>query len=240
MRIIPAIDIIDGKCVRLTQGDYARKKVYNEDPLEVALSFQEAGLNHLHLVDLDGAKAGKVINWTVVESITQNTKLRVDFGGGIKTEPELNRLFDIGVRQVNLGSIAVKNRALVQDWIQQFGADKIILSADVKNEKIAISGWAEDSAINITDFINDYIQLGITYVTCTDISTDGMLQGPNTGLYAKLLQAFPSIKLIASGGVSNINDIGELRKIGVDGVIVGKAIYEGKINLKDLSPPLTH
>ena len=237
MRIIPAIDIIDGKCVRLTQGDYARKKVYNEDPLEVALSFQEAGLNHLHLVDLDGAKAGKVINWTVVESITQNTKLRVDFGGGIKTEPELNRLFDIGVRQVNLGSIAVKNRALVQDWIQQFGADKIILSADVKNEKIAISGWAEDSAINITDFINDYIQLGITYVTCTDISTDGMLQGPNTGLYAKLLQAFPSIKLIASGGVSNINDIGELRKIGVDGVIVGKAIYEGKINLKDLSPP---
>lgn len=236
MRIIPAIDIIDGKCVRLTQGDYARKKVYNEDPLEVAKSFLAAGLNHLHLVDLDGAKAGKVTNWSVVESITQNTKLNVDFGGGIKTERELNRLFDIGVSQVNLGSIAVKDRPLVKDWIKQFGADRIILSADVKNEKIAISGWAEDSAINITDFITDYIRLGITYVTCTDISTDGMLQGPNAGLYSKLLQQFPSIKLIASGGVSNINDIEKLRTIGVDGVIVGKAIYEGKINLKDLSP----
>lgn len=234
MRIIPAIDVIDGKCVRLTQGDYAQKKVYNENPLEVAMDFENAGVAYLHLVDLDGAKAGKVVNWKVIESITQNTKLRVDFGGGIKTEEELSRLFQSGVRQVNLGSIAVKDPPLVERWIRKFGAGKIILSADVRNEKIAISGWLKDSAIDIADFIQDYIRMGITYVTCTDISTDGMLQGPNIGLYSKLLDKFPSIKLIASGGVSNMNDIHELKKISVDGVIVGKAIYEGKVDLKEL------
>lgn len=236
MRIIPAIDIIDGKCVRLTQGDYAQKKVYNEDPLEVARGFEKAGLNYLHLVDLDGARAGKVVNWDVIESITSNTNLAVDFGGGIKTEAEVMRLFQAGIRQVNLGSIAVKNADLVEIWINKFGPDKIILSADVKDEKIAISGWAENSAINITDFIGDYFKKGITFVTCTDISTDGMLQGPNIGLYSKLLKNFPSINLIASGGVSSMEDINNLKRINVNGVIVGKAIYEGRIDLKELAP----
>lgn len=234
MRIIPAIDIIDGKCVRLTQGDYTKKKVYNENPLEVARDFEHAGLAYLHLVDLDGARAGKVINWKVIESITQNTKLSVDFGGGIKTEEEVIRLFESGVSQVNLGSIAVKDPSLVEGWIRKFGAGKIILSADVRNEKIAVSGWSKDSAIEIADFIQDYIRMGITYVTCTDISTDGMLQGPNIGLYSKLLDKFPSIKLVASGGVSNMEDIQQLKRIRIDGVIVGKAIYEGKVKLKEL------
>ena len=234
MRIIPAIDIIDGKCVRLTQGDYAQKKVYNENPVDVARSFETAGLNFLHLVDLDGAKAGRVVNWNVIESIAKNTSLHVDFGGGIKTEDEINRLFQAGVLQVNLGSIAVKDPVLVEGWIKKFGPERIILSADVKNEKVAISGWAEDSAIDVTDFIRGYMRKGITYVTCTDISTDGMLQGPNTGLYSKLLNTFPSLKLIASGGVSNMEDIDALKKIKVDGVIVGKAIYEGRIGLREL------
>jgi phosphoribosylformimino-5-aminoimidazole carboxamide ribotide isomerase len=234
MRIIPAIDIIEGKCLRLTQGDYAQKKVYNEDPLEVAKSFEQAGLKYLHLVDLDGAKAGKVINWSVIESITRNTALAVDFGGGIKTEEEMVRLFRAGVRQVNLGSIAVKDAGLVESWIKKFGADKIILSADVKDEKIAIAGWAEDSSIGINDLISDYLRKGITFVTCTDIRTDGMLQGPNIALYSKLLETFPSINLIASGGVSGMADINALKNINVNGVIVGKAIYEGRIKLKEL------
>ncbi len=235
MRIIPAIDLIDGKCVRLTQGDYAQKKVYNENPLEVAKMFQDAGLKYLHLVDLDGAKAGNVVNWKVVESICKHTNLTVDFGGGVKTDVEINRLFDYGVGQVNLGSIAVKNPDLVQRWIEQFGAAKIILSADVKDEQIAINGWMESAALSITDFIGDYLKRGITFVTCTDISTDGMLTGPNTGLYSKLLKAFPSIKLIASGGVSGIEDIDALGKIKVDGVIVGKAIYEGRLTLQEIA-----
>lgn len=234
MRIIPAIDIIDGKCVRLTQGDYAQKKVYNEDPLAVARMFEDAGLKHLHLVDLDGAKAGKVVNWNVIRAITENTHLVVDFGGGVKTDEEITNLFAAGVRQVNLGSIAVKNRTQVQRWIDIYGADKIILSADVKDEMIAIAGWLEKSSIRLTDFIADYAVSGIRYVTCTDISTDGMLRGPNLGLYRKLLNIFPSVKLIASGGVSSENDLASLREINVDGVIVGKAIYEGRISLERL------
>jgi phosphoribosylformimino-5-aminoimidazole carboxamide ribotide isomerase len=235
MRIIPAIDIIDGKCVRLIQGDYAQKKIYNEDPLEVAKSFEDAGLKHLHLVDLDGAKAGNVTNWNVIESITSSTNLKVDFGGGIKTEMEVKRLFQAGVKQINLGSIAVKDPELVQGWIEKYGADKIILSADVKDEKIAIGGWLENSTISIIDFIRDYLKKGITYITCTDIRNDGMLQGPNTELYSKLLKTFPKIKLIASGGVSGISDLHDLRKVKVDAVIVGKAIYEGKVKLKQLA-----
>lgn len=234
MRIIPAIDIIDGKCVRLTQGDYAQKKVYNESPLEVAKTFQDAGLGYLHLVDLDGAKAGKVINWKVIETITAGTNLTVDFGGGVKTDAEMERLFGSGVAQVNLGSIAVKDPDMVQGWIEKYGSDKIVLSADVKDEQIAISGWLETSAISISDFVDDYLKRGISYITCTDISTDGMLQGPNTSLYAKLMKAFPSIKLIASGGVSGMDDLAALDKINVDGVIVGKAIYEGRVRLEDL------
>lgn len=234
MRIIPAIDIIDGKCVRLTQGDYAQKKIYNENPLEMARTFEEAGFKYLHLVDLDGAKAGKVVNWEVIDSITKNTKLNVDFGGGIKTDDEITKLFQAGVRQVNLGSIAVKDAARVQGWIRTHGAEKIILSADVKKEKIAIGGWLEDSSISVFDFIRDYLEKGIRYVTCTDISTDGMLQGPNAGLYKKLLETFPQVKLIASGGVSGVKDLEELEKINIDGVIVGKAIYEGRISLEVL------
>jgi phosphoribosylformimino-5-aminoimidazole carboxamide ribotide isomerase len=234
MRIIPAIDIIDGKCVRLTQGDYGQKKVYNENPLEVAKEFEDVGLQYLHLVDLDGAKAGKVTNWKVIETITSKTNLAVDFGGGIKTNDELMRLLETGVKQVNLGSIAVKDATLVTGWIKIHGSDKIILSADVKNEKIAVGGWIENSTIAINDFIDDYLKKGISYITCTDISTDGMLQGPNLPLYSRLLARFPEIKLVASGGVSSMDDLRKLKKINVDGVIVGKAIYEGRVLLKEL------
>ena len=235
MRIIPAIDIIDGKCVRLTQGDYAQKKVYNENPVDVAREFEDAGLKYLHLVDLDGAKAGKVSNCKVVESICKNTNLTVDFGGGIKTEEQITQLFDSGVAQVNLGSIAVKDPKKVTEWINRFGSEKIILSADVKNEMIAISGWQENAAIQITTFLKDYVQNGIEFVTCTDISVDGMLTGPNVELYKNILLSFPQLHLVASGGVSNLEDLRELKQIGADGVIVGKAIYEGKITLKALT-----
>jgi phosphoribosylformimino-5-aminoimidazole carboxamide ribotide isomerase len=235
MRIIPAIDLIDGKCVRLTQGDYTQKKIYNENPVEVARGFEENGIQFLHLVDLDGAKAGKVINWKIVEAITSNTKLIIDFGGGIKTDDEIAKLFDYGVSQVNLGSIAVKDQGKVVQWIEKFGAEKIILSADVKNEMIAIHGWQEKSALNIYDFITGYIQHGISHITCTDISTDGTLRGPNLKLYAALLKEFPTIKLVASGGVGSLDDLIALKALKVDGVIVGKAIYEGRIEMQQLS-----
>jgi phosphoribosylformimino-5-aminoimidazole carboxamide ribotide isomerase len=234
MRIIPAIDIIDGKCVRLTQGDYAQKKIYNENPVEVAKEFEGAGLKYLHLVDLDGAKAGEVINWKVVESICKETGLDVDFGGGIKTEKQIERLFGYGVKQVNLGSIAVKDPKIVTEWIKRFTPEKIILSADVKNEMIAISGWQENAAIPITTFLKDYVKNGIKYVTCTDISVDGMLTGPSIDLYKKILINFPQLDLIASGGVSSLDDLRELKQIGVSGVIVGKAIYEGRMELIEL------
>ena len=234
MRIIPAIDVIDGKCVRLVQGDYSQKKIYHDDPLDVARSFEEAGLSHLHLIDLDGAKSGKVVNWQVIEEITKNTKLSVDFGGGIKTTEEIKRLIDIGVNQVNIGSVAVKQPEKVTDWLVQFGPDRIILSADVKNENISINGWQDGSGINIVTFLKDYISKGIKHVTCTDIGVDGMLVGPNVELYKKILLSFPQLHLIASGGVSNLEDLYELQRIDVDGVIVGKAIYEGKISLEEL------
>jgi phosphoribosylformimino-5-aminoimidazole carboxamide ribotide isomerase len=234
MKIIPAIDIIDGKCVRLTQGDYAQKKIYSENPAEVAGTYAAAGLTHLHLVDLDGAKAGKVVNWKVIKEITSQTDLAIDVGGGIKTEGEVVRLFDLGVTQVNLGSIAVKNPQLVYSWIEKFGSEKIILSADVKNEQVQISGWQENAVVNILNFIKSFQTHGMEYVTCTDISTDGMLSGPNIILYKKLLDAFPGLKLIASGGVSSVADIQALKKINTYGVIVGKAIYENKISLAEL------
>ena len=234
MRVIPAIDIIDGKCVRLSQGDYAQKKVYNENPLEVAKSFEDAGIQYLHLVDLDGAKAGKVVNWKVIESIANHTSLAVDFGGGIKTEEEISSLFSSGIKQVNLGSIAVKNPELVEKWIAAYGTDKIILSADVRNELVSISGWLEDSGLSIIAFIRSFVTKGISYVTCTDISTDGMLTGPNLELYKKILKEFPDLRLIASGGVSNINDLHQLKSLNLDGVIIGKAIYEGRIGIDEL------
>lgn len=235
MRIIPAIDIIDGKCVRLTQGDYSQKKIYNENPLEVARSFEDAGLKYIHLVDLDGAKAGEVINWTVIKDIATKTSLHVDFGGGIKKEKEVERLLELGVKQVNLGSIAVKQPEIVFQWIEKFGPGRIILSADVKDEKIQVSGWQENSALMIDDFVEKFKVKGLQYVTCTDISTDGMLTGPNLLLYKKLINLFPEIKWIASGGVSAIHDVQELRSLGVDGVIIGKAIYENKISLNQLN-----
>ena len=234
MRVIPAIDIIDGKCVRLSQGDYAQKKVYNENPLEVAKSFEGAGIQYLHLVDLDGAKAGKVVNWKVIESIAKHTSLAVDFGGGIKTEQEISALFSSGIKQVNLGSIAVKNPQLVERWIAAYGTVKIILSADVRNELVSISGWLEDSGLSIIEFIRSYLAKGISYITCTDISTDGMLTGPNLDLYTKILKEFPDLHLIASGGVSNMNDLHQLKSLNLDGAIIGKAIYEGRITLEEL------
>ena len=239
MRIIPAIDIIEGKCVRLTQGDYAQKKIYNENPLDVAKAFEDAGVKYLHLVDLDGAKAGSVTNWDVISTIASKTSLVIDFGGGVKTEEEITRLLDSGVKQINLGSIAVNNPLKVYAWVKRFGSDKIILSADVKNEIIAINGWQQNSSINITDYINDFHRQGVQYITCTDISTDGMLSGPNIILYQKLITLFPKIRLIASGGVSSSEDIEKLNGLGLDGVIIGKALYENKITVTDLQKLLT-
>jgi phosphoribosylformimino-5-aminoimidazole carboxamide ribotide isomerase len=235
MRIIPAIDIIDGKCVRLSQGDYGQKKVYNENPLEVAQEFEDAGLKYLHLVDLDGAKSGAVKNWDVVELIKSKTNLEVDFGGGIKTADEVTRLLQVGVRQVNLGSVAVKNRPLVFEWLQKFGSEKIILSADVLNKQVKISGWMEDSVYTIDQLITDYLPHDLKYVTCTDISKDGMLAGTNFELYRDLRSKFPTLKIIASGGVSSMGDVVELGNIGVEGVIIGKAIYENRITVDELS-----
>lgn len=235
MKIIPAIDIIEGKCVRLSQGDYTQKKIYHENPLDAARSFEDAGLKYLHLVDLDGAKAGKVTNWEVIESIASKTALHIDVGGGIKTEEEVKRLFAIGVKQINLGSLAVKDPAKVLEWAEKFGASRIIISADVKDGVVAINGWQDNAQMDIQQLIRTYLPRGIRHITCTDIHTDGTLGGPNIGLYKTLLEEFPDIALTASGGVSSIQDIEALRLTGVDGVIIGKALYEGKILLSELA-----
>ena len=234
MQIIPAIDIIEGKCVRLTQGDYNQKKIYNEHPLEVAKQFEDAGLQRLHLVDLDGAKAGTVKSWKVLETLASNTSLLIDFGGGIKTENDLKIVFNSGAVLATIGSLAVKDKELFISWLQQYGAAKFLLGADVKNEKIAINGWQETSDVWIYDFIEEYIQHGIQQVFCTDVSKDGMLQGAATDLYKNIVLKLPSLFLIASGGVSSINDLDELQDVGCKGAIVGKAIYEGKIMLDEL------
>jgi phosphoribosylformimino-5-aminoimidazole carboxamide ribotide isomerase len=234
MRIIPAIDVMEGKCVRLSQGDFDQKKVYHENPVEVAKMFENAGLQYLHLVDLDGAKSGKVVNWKTLEEIGKTTRLQVDFGGGIKTKSEIRQILEAGAQQVNLGSIAVKEPEKVTIWVNEFGADKIILSADVRDEQIAIHGWKETSPLSVIDFITQYQTIGINHVTCTDISTDGMLNGPNFSLYKKLLQQFPELNLIASGGVSSMEDIRKLKSFGLYGVIVGKAIYEGRVRIEEL------
>lgn len=234
IEIIPAIDLIDGKCVRLSQGDYAQKTIYNENPLEVAKMFEDAGIRRLHLVDLDGAKAHQIVNHKVLESIATKTNLIIDFGGGLKTDNDLRIAFESGATMITGGSIAVKDESTFTSWIDKYGAEKIILGADVKNEKVAVGGWIETTEIELLPFISKYISKGISKVICTDISKDGMLQGPSTELYKKMLQAFPSIYLIASGGVSSLNDIYELQDAGVPAVITGKAIYEGKIKLSDL------
>jgi phosphoribosylformimino-5-aminoimidazole carboxamide ribotide isomerase len=234
LKIIPAIDIIDGKCVRLTQGDYDQKKVYNEKPLEVAKEFEANGIKYLHLVDLDGAKSSGIVNWKVLNTICTQTSLIVDFGGGIKSDKDLEIAFENGANQLNIGSTAVKDKELFLAWLQKYGSEKIILSADVINEEIAVSGWQENSGINIFDFLDDYAAKGIQHVVCTDVSKDGALQGTAIELYNKILKQFPDIELIASGGVSAIEDIEKLSKTSVYGVIIGKAIYEDKIHLKEL------
>lgn len=234
MEIIPAIDIIDGKCVRLTEGDYAQKKVYNENPLEVAKSFEDAGIKRLHLVDLDGAKVGKVTNWKVLESIATNTQLVIDFGGGIKKETDLKIVFDSGAALATIGSLAVKEPALFETWLKQYGETRFLLGADVKGENIAIGGWLETTNETIIEFIHKYISKGITQLFCTDISKDGKLEGPSIELYQKIIEQFPELYFIASGGVSSMQDIDELRLIGCSGVIVGKAIYEGRIKISEL------
>lgn len=239
MEIIPAIDIIDGKCVRLTQGDYSKKTLYNGDPSEVAIAFEDIGINRLHLVDLDGAKQGKIINYKTLEKIAAKTKLKIDFGGGIKTSEDVESVFNSGASIVTVGSIAVKNPPMFFSWLKRYGADKILLGADVKNEKLAINGWLETTDIFITDFIKANMTNGVTTFFCTDISKDGLLQGPSIDLYKKLLKEFPKMKLIASGGVSNIQDVEELKALGCSGAIVGKAFYEGSITLNDLKTLIT-
>ncbi len=235
MIVIPAIDIIDGKCVRLTQGDFAATTVYSHDPLAVAKTFEDAGLSHLHLVDLDGAKSGVVINWKVIESIAAGTSLAVDFGGGVKTLADIRRLLDAGIQQVNIGSVAVKDPSLVGEWIAQCGQERIILSADVKAEMIQAHGWQQSSAVSVLDFIGDYQRRGIQYVTCTDIAVDGTLSGPNLALYKKIHEMFPTVLLTASGGISTMDDLVKLEQAGLHGAIVGKAIYENKIPLAELA-----
>ncbi|MBD0296091.1 MAG: 1-(5-phosphoribosyl)-5-[(5-phosphoribosylamino)methylideneamino]imidazole-4-carboxamide isomerase [Bacteroidota bacterium] len=232
--IIPAIDIIEGKCVRLTQGDYSQKKIYNEHPLEVAKQFEDAGIRRLHLVDLDGAKAGAVKNWKVLETIAGKTALVIDFGGGIKTEKDLQIAFDSGAALATVGSITVKEEDTFATWIKKFGADKFLLGADVKEEKITISGWQEQTEIWIYDFIQQYIEKGIQQIFCTDVSKDGALEGPAIELYKNIIQKFPELHFIASGGVSSIDDVYTLMELGCKGVIIGKAIYEGRIQLAQL------
>jgi phosphoribosylformimino-5-aminoimidazole carboxamide ribotide isomerase len=234
MTIIPAIDIIDGKCVRLTQGDYSQKTVYNEHPLEVAKQFEDAGFTRLHLVDLDGAKAGAVKNWKVLEAIAGKTKLVIDFGGGIKTERDVDIVFECGSALATVGSIAVKDETIFTSWLDKFGADKFLLGADVKDEKIAVAGWLETTDIWIYDFIEKYVEKGVQQIFCTDVSKDGKLEGPSIDLYKNIITKYPSLHFIASGGVSSINDVDELQEIGCKGVIIGKAIYEGKVKLSEL------
>ena len=235
MRIIPAIDIIDGNCVRLTQGDFGKVKIYREDPVDVALEFQNADLEFLHLVDLDGAKKGEVINWKVIEAIQGETALNVDFGGGVKTEEEVERLLDLGICQINVGSLAVKEPDKFIAWLKKYGGENFILSADIKNEDVLINGWLESTDLRLFDLVDRFTQHGLEYLACTDINTDGMLKGPNLGLYKKLKTKFKKLNIIASGGVSSIADLEALKKLDVFGVIIGKAIYEGRIKLSELT-----
>ncbi len=234
MRIIPAIDLIGGKCVRLTQGDYGQTKIYREDPLEVAQEFEDANLEYLHLIDLDGAKKGKVINWKVIEDIQENTSLKVDFGGGVKTKEDVEELLDLGINQINIGSLAVKDPDMFISWMKEYGSDNFILGADVQDDNVMINGWLESTSLRLFDLVNRFENEGLNYLACTDIRTDGMLSGPNFGLYEKLKKQFPKLKLIATGGISSIADLDRLKALNIDGAIIGKAIYEHKIKLEDL------
>ena len=234
MRIIPAIDVIDGKCVRLSKGDYSTKKIYNEQPLEIAKQFEAHGIEYLHLVDLDGAKASHIINHKVLETIATQTSLKIDFGGGLKTDNDVKIAFESGARQVTGGSIAVKQPTVFKNWLERYGADKIILGADANNEKIAVGGWLEESDEELIPFVEKYLKSGVSHVICTDIAKDGMLQGPSFALYKKMLEQLPGLKLIASGGISKFEELPQLAAIGCEGTIIGKAIYEDRISLKQL------
>ncbi len=234
MRLIPAIDIIDGKCVRLTKGDYETKKIYNEDPVEVAREFEDYGLKYLHVVDLDGAKSKRIVNYSTLEKIASRTQLTIDFGGGIKQDQDLRIAFESGANQVTVGSVAAKEPEKFLNWLQQYGPEKLILGADANNRKIATDGWLQQSKIDVVDFIKDYEEKGVKNVICTDIAKDGMLQGPSFELYGEIL-AKTTVELIASGGVSSLDDLDQLQALGCAGAILGKAIYEGKITLKELS-----
>ncbi len=235
MEIIPAIDIIDGKCVRLTEGNYASKTVYEASPLEMAKQYEALGFKRLHLVDLDGAKAGKVTNWKIVEDIAAHTQLVLDFGGGVKTSAEVKRIIDLGVQYVTVGSIAAKHPEEFKNWLISFGTDKFFLGADVRDNKIMTGGWLDATEIDVMNFVDDYMRLGVNHFFCTDISKDGKLMGPSTDLYRSMIESLPGLHLVASGGVSSMEDLQDLKAIGCKGAIVGKAIYEGKIDLKVLS-----
>jgi phosphoribosylformimino-5-aminoimidazole carboxamide ribotide isomerase len=234
MRIVPAIDIINGKCVRLSKGDYSTQKIYNENPLEVAKMFESHGIEYLHLVDLDGAKSSKIVNHKILEQIASKTTLKIDFGGGLKSDADLRIAFESGAHQITGGSIAVKNQEVFKTWVQKYGSDKIILGADALNEKIAVGGWLESSEEDLIPFIQNYLKEGVKYVICTDISKDGMLEGPSFDLYAKILAKASGIKLIASGGISTFDELPKLAEMGCEGTIIGKAIYEHKISMKEL------
>ena len=235
MRIIPAIDIIEGKCVRLSKGDYDTKKIYNENPLEVAKDFEAHGIQFLHLVDLDGAKSQHIVNYKVLEQIASKTRLKIDFGGGLKSDDDLRIAFESGANQTTGGSIAVKNRTVFLGWLEKYGPNKIILGADAMKEKVAVSGWLEESKEDLIPFIQEYQKEGIHHVICTDISKDGMLEGPSFDLYQRILdQSDSGLKLIASGGISHFDELPKLAEIGCEGTIIGKAIYENRISLKQL------
>lgn len=233
MRIIPAIDIIDGKCVRLSKGDYQTKKIYNENPLEVAKQFEDAGIQYLHVVDLDGAKSNHIVNHAMLEKICSQTNLKVDFGGGLKSNEDLRIAFESGANQITAGSIAIKNPLIFKEWLQKYGAEKIILGADCHHRKIVTNGWLQSSEIDVLDFIKEKKSLGVQNVICTDVSKDGMLSGSSIDLYKEILNEV-DVKLIASGGVINVEELKQLSEIGCDAAIIGKAIYEGKISLKEL------
>ena len=235
IELIPAIDIINGQCVRLTKGDYNQKKVYNDNPVEVAKHFEELGFKRLHVVDLDGAKSKHIVNDGVLKEITKATNLVVDFGGGIKTKDDIEKAFEAGASIVTVGSVAVTNRQLFLDWIEIYGAERLILGADVRNGKISINGWKEDSSEELLPFLKHYVDKGVKNVLCTEISKDGTLQGPAIDLYKDIMKAYPDMHLIASGGVSSNDDITELNKAGIPAVVFGKAFYEGKIDIKSLA-----
>lgn len=235
MKIIPAIDIINGQCVRLSEGNYDTKKVYYEQPVEAAINFEKAGLKYLHVVDLDGAKSGKVVNWEVLEEICRKTTLHVDFSGGIKTLQEVEKAFGLGAKQIAIGSLAVKAPETVMQWLDTFGSDKIIIGADVKDKKIAIHGWQETANSTVFEFIEQYLLAGAQHFLCTDVSKDGKLQGPAVSLYKEILEKFPDIDLIASGGVSSMDDFQALQMINCPSVIVGKAIYENRVSVEELA-----